>query len=458
MKRALVLAYHFPPIGGIGPGRVLGVTRRLRQFGYEPIVITGSGQSSDRFAPIDKSLESRVSEGLEVIRIDATEPVAESSRRRARSNRLLARDDAFTRWWTSEALRTARLAGPVNVIWAYMRPYASVRVAAQLARERDVPWVADLTDPWALDETAVYPTSAHRALDLRRMRVGLASAAAVVTSAPEVCRQIVEHFPEFAGRVSFNGYGYEEAAFSQLQPARQPGPFRIVHAGTLHTDRGRLRRGPRDRVRRLLGGQILGVNILTRSHVFLVEAIEQLLASDGSLAGDLEAHFAGPLTRDDLAAVESLAFVRMLGPLSHAASVELMRGADLLFLPMHELEAGARARIIPGKTYDYLASRTPVLGAVPPGDAREILTRAGNALLCAPGDLSGIRTAIAGCIERWRAGVHPADPQADLLELYAYTRVAERLAAVFDCVLAGHRISPGPMAEVWIETALTERF
>ncbi len=33
-----------------------------------------------------------------------------------------------------------------------------------------------------------------------------------------------------------------------------------------------------------------------------------------------------------------------------------MRSADLLFLPMQNLPPGVRATIVPGKTYEYLAS------------------------------------------------------------------------------------------------------
>ena len=44
---------------------------------------------------------------------------------------------------------------------------------------------------------------------------------------------------------------------------------------------------------------------------------------------------------------------------------ELISSADLLFLPMHELPEGTSARIVPCKTYEYLASGRPVLAAVP---------------------------------------------------------------------------------------------
>ena len=54
----------------------------------------------------------------------------------------------------------------------------------------------------------------------------------------------------------------------------------------------------------------------------------------------------------------------------------MIRAADLLLLPMHDLPNGNRARLVPCKTYEYLASGRPILAALPEGDARDLL--AGN--------------------------------------------------------------------------------
>ena len=112
MRRVLILAYHWPPIGGIGPARVLGVVRTLRENGYEPIVITGAGTSTDRFAPIDATLGQRVPDGLEVIRIASPEPDSTRLRHVGRLDRMVSRDDPFAKWWASESLKAARSVGP----------------------------------------------------------------------------------------------------------------------------------------------------------------------------------------------------------------------------------------------------------------------------------------------------------------------------------------------------------
>ena len=64
-----------------------------------------------------------------------------------------------------------------------------MRQAARRSRRLGIPWVADLRDPWALDEMMIYPTALHRARDAA-MRALLASAAAIVMNTPEAARRL----------------------------------------------------------------------------------------------------------------------------------------------------------------------------------------------------------------------------------------------------------------------------
>jgi glycosyltransferase involved in cell wall biosynthesis len=65
-----------------------------------------------------------------------------------------------------------------------------------------------------------------------------------------------------------------------------------------------------------------------------------------------------------------------------------------LFLPMHGIPPNKRARIVPGKTYEYLASGRPILAAVPPGDARDFLLASGHTAVADPSDVPAIADAI----------------------------------------------------------------
>ena len=128
--------------------------------------------------------------------------------------------------------------------------------------------------------------------------------------------------------------------------------------------------------------------------------------------------------------------MKLHGYVTHADSIELMRSANLLFLPMQNLPPGVRATIVPGKTYEYLASGTTILGAVPDGDARDILTEAGNAVIVRPDDVDGIVEALRARIKALRDGTPSPVTRPDVVARFEYRHLAGELAAIFDEVLS----------------------
>jgi glycosyltransferase involved in cell wall biosynthesis len=433
VRRVLFLAYHFPPIGGAGVQRSVKFARYLPDVGYEPMVVTGPAAVGSRWTPVDDSLAAQVDRTHDVRRLTTQAPPP-SGRWRGRAERWLRRPEPFFQWWEDGAYRAGRDAAPVDLVYASMSPFETGSAAARLAAELRKPWVADLRDPWALDEMQVYPSRWHRWLDLREMRRLLSTASAVVMNTEESAR-LVRAFPELRGTPVFavpNGYDADD--FSQPVARAEPDRFRIAHTGYLHTELGRGLAGGR-LARRLLGGDLYGVNILTRSHVYLLEAIDRLIAADASVAERLELHLAGVLSDSDVEVAKRSPVVRMPGYLPHAETIALLRTADLLFLPMHDLRAGVRARIVPGKTYEYLASGRPILAAVPDGDARDLLQRAGTGLLCPPDDVDGMARIIAGELERVGTGVAPPALRPGVLEPYERRALTRRLADIFDAVV-----------------------
>jgi glycosyltransferase involved in cell wall biosynthesis len=277
----------------------------------------------------------------------------------------------------------------------------------------------------------VYPTALHRLRDVNRMRRTLATADAIVMNTRESARLVRRRFPELADRlVVAIPNGFDPADFAGPAPERTDHAFRIVHTGYLHTALGR-----DGRLRRRLGGATAPANILTRSHVFLLRAIERLLAEDPSLEELIEVHLAG-VTSDADRRAGTHPVIHFRGYLPHFESVALLRSADLLFLPLHDLPPGRRLSIVPGKTYEYLASGTPILAAVPDGDARELLARAGTSRLCRPDDVEAMADILRDEIARFRAdGRRPPVPRSPELLRYGRRYLSGELAGVFDRVV-----------------------
>lgn len=440
MRRVLFIAYYFPPLGGGGVQRSVKFVKHLPSFGYDPLVVTGPAEVEGLWSPADPSLAGDLPTGTEVERIETPEP-PESSRWRSRAERWIRLPRQFSDWWVEGLVETgASAGGEVDLVYASMSPFESATAAARLARRLGKPWVADLRDPWALDEVAVFPTAAHRRLELRRMDRSLASAAAVVMNTAEAATAALEALPNLASKpVVTIPNGYDEDDFERPAPDRPDTAFRIVHAGFAHTE------PVAGRASRLLGGAVRGYDLMTRSHVHLLEAVDALLRRRPELRGKIEVHLAGQVSaaeRERIAADH----VRVHGFLSHADTLELLRSADLLFLPMHDLPHGRRARTVPGKTYEYLASRRPILAAVPDGDARDLLAASGSAFLSRPADVARMAEIIAGEVDRARRGERAPQPDAQLLARFERRHLTGQLAKVFDGVLGESRAAAAPLA------------
>ena len=436
LRRLLFHSYHFPPIGGSGAQRPLKMARYLCDVGYESLVVTSGGATSDRWAPEDATLLSEIPAKVDVRRVDNSDEPPLSTGLRRGAERWLGVPERWGTWWSRSSYRLGLEVGKdVDLIYVWMQPYASADAGAALSTALDRPWVADLGDPWALDELMIFPSAFHRSRALGRMGELLRTASAIVMSTHEAAVRLLGRFPDLDDRpVVVIPNGFDASDFHAETQARHDDTFRIAHTGYLHTEVAFQHRR-RLLLRTLLAASPPGLDITTRSHVHLVEALNRLVKEEPDLSRSLELELAGVLNASDRTVANRSSVTKLRGYLTHAESIELMQTADLLFLPMQNLRPGVRATIVPGKTYEYLASGTPILAAVPDGDARDILEEAGNATLVRPDDVPGMVAGIREHLERKRSGVPPPLPDPNVVARYEYRNLAAELRRVFDAVL-----------------------
>ena len=405
----------------------------LPQEGILPIVVTAGVSASDgnRWTPTDASLSALVPPEVLVHRV-AQPVVANVSSLQRRIERWFGRQSTFGKWWIPAAVELGSTVGQeAELIFATMSPFESGEAARQLSERLRLPWVADLRDPWALDDSILYPSKLHRRLDMVRMEEVLSSASLIIMNTNAACRAVQKAFPSLRNKsVIAITNGFDRTDFACDVSLRQDAKFRIVHSGTMLTDTGlQLRRRS---LYRLLGGAEKGVDIITRSPKFLLEAVDFWSKRCSDVKNNVELIFVGNTTEEDRAAVTSSPvsdLIRLPGFLSHRESLAMIRTADLLFLPMHNLPPGADCKSVPGKTYEYMASGRPILAAVPDGDARQFLTECGTGLVCRPDDVEGMVDILNRVYTKWKSGeeiVHPDARYIEQFERRTLTRVLAR--------------------------------
>ncbi len=417
--------------------RSLRFVRHLPSFGFVPVVVAGPWPRDVDAFPVDSSLEAKLPAGLAVHRTPGPPPAV--GRWTKRLDRWLLRRTQFAEWWVRSAGKVAfEVAENVRLVYATMSPFESADLASFVARQLDLPWVADLRDPWALDERTIYPTLVHRLAESKRMGRTLSTASLIIMNTPEAARMIRETFPDLSSTpiVAITN-GFDDDDFSSAAPERKDSRFRIVHSGGFSTPKAlQLQHNP---CSRRLGGVERGVDFLTASPRFLIEAIERCCAAEPVMEGRTEVIFVGQGCSEDRVLVSrsgSSGLYRFAGAVSHDESIALIRSADLLFLAMHNLPTGKRSRMVQAKTYEYMASGQPILAAVPEGDAREFLHHSGNAMLCRPDDLDRMVEILRTVYHQWAAGRVDSSSNRGYLAQYEGRALTETLATHFRTVLS----------------------
>lgn len=422
MKRVLMIAYYFPPLGGSGVQRSLKFARYLPEHGWRPLVVAPRRGLRDE--PRDSSLLAEIPPAADVVRtrrLDLT--LLPRIARRLRLgwlSRLLASltrylPDAQVGWlpWAlPAALHQARRA---DVIYSTSAPYSDHLLAWLCQRATGKPWVADFRDEWSANPSLRYPSPAflalNRALERRLLR---AADRIIVTSRLHAVSQ------------------------RRLLPPEQRAKVRLIHNGFDSHDRQALVARPRDGRWTLAHvGSLYGVY----QPDTLLSALGRAVA-DGSIpAADVRLVFAGALSRSAPVPETLAGVVEFTGYLPHGEALGVLESADaaLIILGTHGVGRDGRAGVtaVPGKMFEYWMLDKPILALAPAESyAVELLRRAGYDSICDPGDVAAITALLAAEYRRWRSGAAPPALDAAYVARFERRALTGELARLFDEVLA----------------------
>jgi len=434
MRRLLVIADGFPPMGGSGVQRTTKFVKYLPEFGWRACVLTGDPER-DGFPWIDRTLLSEIPESTEVVRVPYWNPAervfgrrwkqgggvpalstptespppgrAGFVRRAVRGLRrsLLAPVGDKHFYWARRArrpaMKLARRTG-AEAVYATASPYTSLLLGLWLKKRTGLPLVVDFRDPW----TRFDPSRAHgfffRVNRFFERRV-LRGADRIICNHEPMRLDFERIEPSCRGRCTVLPNGFDASDFAGVSPV-DPGRS-LTHVGFAWEDT------PQPVLRALAA-----------------------LKARGALPPAFRVRFIGGLPASSLRMIENLGLeelVRVEPRVEHALAIAAMRSAACLLLLLVRSEAGRKW--YPGKMFEYMAAGRPILCVAPSGIAADLVREADCGLALEPGDTAGIERAIeelARDPEVWTAR-HYA-PRQEVIERFDRRRLTERLAAVLD--------------------------
>jgi glycosyltransferase involved in cell wall biosynthesis len=242
-KKALLVAFHFPPIkASSGLERTLALTRYLPRHGWEPLVLTATPSA---YAATSEERMSQIP-ALTVVRRTLALDASRHMSIAGRYPHWFALPDRWQSWILSAipaGLALIRRHQP-QVIWSTYPITSAHWIAYVLHRLTGIPWVADFRDPMAEQDTRTGELTPSWPA-LRRARLAVERRAALHASALTFCTQgalqiCVNRYSGINAdhwRVIANGF--DESAFAAAESARHgrlvnDDAIVLLHSGTIY--------------------------------------------------------------------------------------------------------------------------------------------------------------------------------------------------------------------------------
>lgn len=370
-KRVLIITYYWPPAGGSGVQRHLKFVKYLRSFGWEPIVFTVKNGS---YPEVDHSLEKDIPPNVKVLKAVAPGPYTlfkalTGNRYKVDANLFHKKNNNGQERWSDKLffwIRSNFFIPDARVFWAipsiielrkFFRttkvdaivstgpPHTAHIIANNLSRKFNIPWLADFRDGWTKNdyfEKLNLSYIARKIHERWEYRV-LTAANCVVTVSPYHANEL-KKIAKRSVHVITNGF--DEDDFPST-PTVVDEKFTIVHTG-------------------MLSG--------ARNHPVFWEALAELAQENPEFSDLLEIHFYGntdPSVVNDIPpTLANHVFIHDYT--DHREIPAIQRKAHVLYLPIHH--CAVDAGFLPGKLYEYLAARRPILSIGPDdGDTAHLL-------------------------------------------------------------------------------------
>ncbi len=402
MKKLLIISYYWPPSGGAGVQRCLKYVKYLRNFGWEPVVFT---PQNAHYPVLDESLKKDVPEKVEVIKGKIWEPYDLYRRllgmkkgekvqtgfldEKKKPSKLKALSvwirgnlfipDARQYWINPSVKKLVQYLRhhPVDAILSSGPPHTTHIIARNVKRQLNIPWLADFRDPWTnIDfydklQLSKWADRKHKSMEQSVLK----EADQVLT----VSWHWAEDFKKLGcPNISVVTNGFDPADFEFDRPALSD-KFTLSHIGSLNKDRN----PPK-----------------------LWEALATLAKEHPSFKEDLLIQFIGKTDYSVFDLLEQLGLkgnAKKIAYMPHNEVLQLTSSTQLLLLLINRTPNALG--VVPGKIFEYLAAKRPILCIGPTaGDSARIVREAKGGAVIEFDDLATMKAQIWDYYQQYKAG------------------------------------------------------
>lgn len=382
MKKVLFISYLYPPIANSGTQRSIKFANYLQDFGWKPIVLTVDN-------PPDTSIEPRLMEEVNsnthIERVPfwsdvLSKKIATMLSQIIQSKKLeegiawrirIPIPDLCGMWAPSAIKKSVELyqEEKYDMIYATGYPWTSFLIASQVGRKTGVPYILDYRDLWTQDDYSFgYRSRILKKFDIILEKRILSNASSILTVSQSLKSYIQNNLPNNSNckiHVITNGYDLKD--FNNTVPFKKMANKKLNIVYT-------------------------GVWKINYSPEELYYAVSGIANDNRSILDRISITTAGyPQGFAEKYGISSI--VNELGPVEHGVALNLMKEADVLFLPVAE---GVYSKAsLPGKLFEYIGSGTPILAYVPlDSEVAKVLSDVGGSVCIEKGNINMLKDTI----------------------------------------------------------------
>lgn len=411
MKKVLIIANQFPPMGDSGVQRSVKFVKNLRYFDYEPVVLT---REIGNMPVKDETLLKDIPEGVKIYRTKAYEAPELKGIFRLPGKvlgKLTIPDSAYF-WYKKtrkKALKIIKEEG-IDIVYTTSAPYSDHLLGLYIKKKTGLKWVVDFRDEWTNNPyTLDSPYNPVRTKIEKKMEKKVVENADRLIANSSVMRANFiknNHLNGDNFYVIPNGYDKEDFEALDLTPP-QNSEFTLVYTGALYGRR--------------------------KPDVFF-KAISELIKENKIDKNKINVQLIGNYHRDKLQAqIDGFSLkgvIEIVGYVPHDECIKKQLSADCLLL----IEGGGRGAdaFYTGKVFEYMNTERPVLSLLPEGVAKDLILKSGIGLVSETSDVNGAKSNLLKYYKDWERGKLSFTGNRKVIDKYERKALTGKLAKIFD--------------------------
>lgn len=413
MKKVLIIAHQFPPMAGPGVQRTSKFVKYLRNFGWEPAVLT---RAVGKMAFRDESMLSDIPSGIKIIYTkphDLIEwPGFLSLAGKFISKKVLIPDGEylwarFSRKKAAEAIKNDK----IDLIYSTSYPYSDHLLALHLKNMYpDIPWVADFRDEWSNNPYLLEQNRNKIRVNVEKNmeKKVLEAADLVITNTPVMMRNFINNYSNLKSKFCVIPNGFDEDDFLGL-PVITPDndKFTITYTGALYG-----RRKP------------------DTFFEALVELIESKTISRDKIKVKLIGNIKSVYINALIDKYNLNGIVETTPYMKHKDSIKNLMESDALLL-IEGTGPGSEA-FYTGKIFEYMNTNRPIIAVIPKnGAAAGLIRETKTGVVSDFTDVSGIMENIRNFYISWSEKKINYNPDKNEIAKYERKALTSKLADIF---------------------------